>query len=209
MSDSSPVFKVASLNLPHDLNGLFLVVSSGFQCFKIASHYHHLDTIFWSHSSTTAACLHIRSVLHGHIMIMDNIETIAALGLESKHKFRLLRSSSQTSFTDKCPEPNTESSVCYLDDQFSDERCTSAESVVVPCNESHCLSSSSDTLTDDNIAKKNKYFATISKSGSLESGGSLSPLAAAGNDDTFYLHSIITSLSTEQDTLSRGKCHCE
>ena len=145
-------------------------------------------------------------------MIMDNIERIAALDLDSKRKtFRLLRSTSQTSFTEKCLEPSTDLSVCYLEGPLSNERCTSAESVVVPCSESHCLShSSSDTLTDtgdridrQTVLRKVKPLRAICvpRGGSLED--SLSPVAKSVGDDSLHLHSIcITSLSIDN---TRGK----
>lgn len=78
-------------------------------------------------------------------MLMDKIDAVTSLGLvDSKRKFRLLRSTFQTSFTEKCLEPGTDLSVsCYQEGgRFSIERSASSESMVIPCSES------SDTFTD-------------------------------------------------------------
>lgn len=151
------------------------------------------------------------NVSHGHTMIMENLETISALSLESKPKYRLMRSTSQTSFTEKCLEPSNEMSLCYLEGSLSNERSTSAESVVVSCSEALSLSQSpSDTLTDsagDQVRRvtvlqkvKTARAVAVPRGGSLED--SLSPVTKAGSDDNFSLHSIITSFSTDT---TRGK----
>lgn len=142
-------------------------------------------------------------------MIMDNIETVAALGLESKQKYCLLRSSSETSFSEKCLEPNNDPSVCYLEGPLSNERCCSTESVVVPCSEGQCYShsSSTETLADKLGQTSSSSLAltrgvkslrlAVSRGGSLED--SLSPMTKplSSHESFTSLQSVVTALSAE------------
>lgn len=139
---------------------------------------------------------------------MDNIETVAALGLESKQKYCLLRSSSETSFSEKCLEPNNDLSVCYLEGPLSNERSCSTESVVVPCSEGQCYShsSSTDTLTDKLGQASSSSALTrgvkslrlaVSRGASLED--SLSPMTKplSSHESFTSLQSVVTTLSAE------------
>lgn len=142
-------------------------------------------------------------------MIMDNIETVAALGLESKQKYCLLRSSSETSFSEKCLEPNNDLSV-YLEGPLSNERCCSTESVAVPCSEGQCYShsSSTETLMTDKLGHTSSSSTAltrgvkslrlaVSRGASLED--SLSPMTKplSSHESFTSLQSVVTTLSAE------------
>lgn len=133
-------------------------------------------------------------------MIMSNTNTVAPLSTKSKRKYRLLRTASQTSFTDKCRDTITESTQYDFYETITAEKFvpTSPESSVFA--ESNNLSSPEDTVNDCKGLDIQHESTSVSLDTLAESLKS-----SITSDDTFYLSTIITSFSAES-ALPRGKC---
>lgn len=144
-------------------------------------------------------------------MIMDNIKTVAALGLKSEQKYCLLRSSSETSFSEKSLQPSNELSGSFLDDHLSSERCCSTEPLVVTCSEAKCHSHTcTETLSDKICTTSSPTLiqgvksmrVAVSRGGSLED--SLSPMnkPLSSHESFTSLTSVATEISAE---IAHGK----